>query len=90
MKLPCAIVTLGTIRPEDRGAAFKQKKESLDILARLGVNPLDMPRTPYWASEGNTFKNPPCPITPPSRHHLYIIHLINGPHCFYCITMSLK
>ena len=41
--------------------------------------------------------NNPCPITPPSRHHLYIIHLIkkgipciNKLHCFYRITIPLK
>ena len=38
----------------------------------------------------NNINNPPCPITPTSRHHLYIIHLINGLHYFYCITMSRK
>ena len=27
---------------------------------------------------------------PPSHHHLYIIHLINGLQRFYRITMSLK
>ena len=44
----------------------------------------------------NTVNNP-CPITPPSRHHLYIIHLvkkgipcINKLHCFYRITIPLK
>ena len=37
----------------------------------------------------NIFNNPPYPITPPSRHHLYI----NGLHCFYrndANIMSLK
>ena len=28
--------------------------------------------------------------TPPSHHHLYIIHLINWLQRFYCIAMSLK
>ena len=28
-------------------------------------------------------------LTLPSRHHLYIIHLINGRHCFHRITVSL-
>ena len=40
--------------------------------------------------EENTFTNPRCPITPPSRHHLYIIDFINGLCCFYRITMSIK
>ena len=38
-----------------------------------GVDPLDMLRTPYRASEGNTLNNPPCPNTPTftssSVHH---------------------
>ena len=33
---------------------------SLDVWAWLGVNPLDMPITPYRESVHN---NPPCPIT---------------------------
>ena len=69
MELLLAIVTLGTIRPDDSGAAFEQKNECLDAWACLRVNPLDMPGTPYWASEGKHSQNPPCPITPPSRHH---------------------
>ena len=28
-------------------------KNSLDAWVCLGLNPLDMPRTPYWASDGN-------------------------------------
>ena len=33
---------------------------------------VDMPRTPYRASEGNALNNPPCPITPTLTcdHHL--------------------
>ena len=28
-------------------------------------------------------QNPlPCHITPPSPHHLYLIHIINGLYCF--------
>ena len=39
----------------------------------------------------NALNNPPCPITPNSRHHLYIIHLINGVcTVFYRTTMSHK
>ena len=41
----------------------------------LRANPLDMPRTPYQAR--NTLNNPPCPITPPSCHLLYIIHFLS-------------
>ena len=41
------------------------------------VNPIDMPRTPYWASEGKHSQQPTMPYTPPSRHHLYNM----GSHC---------
>ena len=54
MELPLAIVILGIIRPEDSGAAFEQTKTSLIwvcIGGGGGGNPLDMPRSPYWASE---------------------------------------
>ena len=37
----------------------------------------------------NTLNNPPCHITPPSHHYLYVIHLINGLQCFYCNKISL-
>ena len=57
---------------------WRKKNESLDVWACLGVNPLDMPRTPYGRVRENTLNSPPCPITSLSRHHLYIIHLING------------
>ena len=48
------IVTLRTIRPEDSGAARNSttKPKSPAVWACLGVDPLDMPRTPYRASEG--------------------------------------
>ena len=47
------IVTLGTIRPEDSGAInCTGKLKSPAVWACLGVYPLDMPRTPYRASEG--------------------------------------
>ena len=56
MELPFTIVTLGV--------AFEQKKvDSLDVWACLRVNPLDMPRTTYRASEGEHSQNPPCPMT---------------------------
>ena len=44
-----------------------------------GVDPLDMPRTPYRASEGKRHALSP----PPSHHHLYIIHPINWLQRFY-------
>ena len=37
MELPLAIVTLGTIRPENSRAAFEQKNEIPDM-PRTGVN----------------------------------------------------
>ena len=56
------IVTLGTIRPEDSGAAqnateFRHyiaqgKLKSPAVWVCLGVYPLDMPKTPYRASKG--------------------------------------
>ena len=74
------IFPLGTIRPEDSRAVFYRKK-TLDVRACMGLNPLDMPRTPYWASEGKHKIESTMP---------YIIHPINGLHCFYRITMPLK
>ena len=59
-ELPLAIVTQGTIRPKDSGATFEQKM-SLDVGAYLGVNPPDMPRTSYWASEGKHSQIPTMP-----------------------------
>ena len=47
MELPLANVILGTILPEVSGATFGR----LDVWACLVVNPLNIPRTPYWASE---------------------------------------
>ena len=54
------IVTLGTIRPKDSGAKCHgvsalnctAKPKSPAVWAYLGVDPLDMPRTPYRASGG--------------------------------------
>ena len=52
------IVILGTIRPEDSGAARNATEFSIklhsetQVSGRLGVYPLDMPRTPYQASKG--------------------------------------
>ena len=60
LELPSDIFTLGTIRPEYSGAVFCWKKpESQDFWACLGVNPLDISRTLYLASEGNTCNNSP-------------------------------
>ena len=76
------IVPLGTIRPEDSGAERNARVSALNCTAKLkspvvwvclGVDPLDMPRTPYRASEGKRSQYPPYPITPTltssSVHH---------------------
>ena len=89
MELPSAIVTLGTIRHEDSRVAFEQRNESLEVWAYLGVNLLDMSKTPYCVSEGEHSQSSPCPITSPSHHHLYIIHLVIGLHCFYRVQCHL-
>ena len=47
-----------------------------------GINHLDMPKTLY-------LNKPPFPVTPPSRHHQYIIYLVNRLHCFYHISESV-
>ena len=66
-----AIVALGTIQPEDSGAADRvpalncvAKPKSLAVWACLGVNPLDMPRNPYGASEGKRSLLPTMPYLP--------------------------
>ena len=81
--LPLAIVILGIIRHEDCGAAFEQKTS---LICMPGGK---SPRHAQIVKE-NTLKNPTCPITPPSRHHLYIIHLTYILHCFYHITLWIK
>ena len=67
----------GIIIPEDSGSVFCiAKPKSPTVWAYLGVNPLDMHRTPYRVSEENHSRvnNPPCShhltITSSSVHHL--------------------
>ena len=57
--------------PEDSGAVICIAK--LKSPDRLGVNPLDMPRTPYRASEGNHSQSP---------HHALSPH----PHIVICTS----
>ena len=67
--------------------------KSAKSFATVNVNPtkeFDMPEPLIGRVKENTLNNPPCPITPCSQHHLYIIHLINYLHCFYRLAMSLK
>ena len=78
-ELPLAIVTLGTIRPKDSGAAFGQKKQFSGRLDMPGVNPLDILGTLYWVSEGKH-----------SHHHLYIIHFIIWRHCFHRLQCHIN
>ena len=75
LELPSAVVTLGPIQPKNSGAPFEQKMESLDVWACLWTEPL------VGRVKESTLNNLPCPITPPSHHHLYIIHLINNLPC---------
>ena len=94
------IVTLGTIRP--RIARLRKmtrsfsinctaKPKSLAVWACLGVDPLDMPRTPSSGEWRKTLLTTHHALSPPpSHHHLYIIHLIKWLKHFYRITMSLK
>ena len=94
------IVTLGTIRPEDSGAAqmplsfiIKLYSET-QVSGRLGMSGGISPRHAQNPLSGERRKT--LSIThhalspPPSHHHLYIIHLINWLQRFYRIIMSLK
>ena len=82
------IVTLGTIRPEDSGAArnatsfiIKLYSET-QVSGRLGLSGGISPRHAQNPLSGERRKT--LSIThhalspPPSHHHLYIIHLIKG------------
>ena len=94
------IVTMGTIRPEDSGAAQMPRSFSIklhsetQVSGRLGMSEGRSPRHAQNPLSGERRKT--LSIThhdlshPPSHHHLYIIHLINWLQCFYRITMSLK
>ena len=85
------IVNLGTIRPEDSGCFSIKLHRETQVSGRLGMSG---GRSPRHALSGEWRKT--LSIThhalssPPSHHHLYIIHLINWPECFYRIAMSLK
>ena len=61
-KLPLAIVTLGTIWPEDGKAVFcTAKPKSLDV---WGKSPLILLKPLIGRVRENTLNYPPCPITP--------------------------
>ena len=64
------------VRPEYSGAVFCRKKRTSEHA--WGMNLLDMPRTPYWASEGKHSQQfyPACPFTPPSRLLLLLLLLL--------------
>ena len=55
----------------------------------VGCGGFKQPATKKDESLDSTLNNPPFPITPPSRHHLYIIHLINVLHCFYPLVSHI-
>ena len=72
---------------------FTTTTTTLDVCACLGESPLDMPSSPYQVSEGKPSQQPTMPYHPPSRHHLYIIHLISmtkGLFLSCYSTVSLK
>ena len=71
-------------RPRCFSIKLHSETQVSERLGRSGVNPQYTLRTHYRASEGKHS------ITPPSRHHMHIIHLITGLHCFYRLTMSLN
>ena len=48
----------GDYPTQSSGAVFEPYNESLDVWACLGVNPLDIPRTQNWASEGKHSQKP--------------------------------
>ena len=61
-----SIVTPGEVQTEDSGAVRNASVSALNCIAQpkspailvcLGVDPLDMPKTPYQASEGNSSKS---------------------------------
>ena len=94
------IVTLGTIRPEDSGAARNATSFIIKLYSEtqvsgcLGMSGGISPRHAQNPLSGERRKT--LSIThhalspPPSHHHLYIIHLINWLQRFYRIIMSLK
>ena len=79
MELPSAIVTLGTIQPEDGKADFKQKKR---VSGRLAMPEGQFPRHAQNSllSEGGktVHNNPTCPITSPPPQN----NLVWGYHVF--------
>ena len=87
---------MGTIKSEDSGAVRKatvfhgvKLHSETHISDCLGMSTGKSPRR----VEENTPNNPQYPITPPTRHHLYTIHLINELNTVFIvpgIRMSLK
>ena len=84
-----SVVTLGTIRPEDSGAARDATEFQYSIAQRN-------PRSPRHAQNPSGEQRKTLSIThhalspPPSHHHLYIIHLINGLKRFILLQCHLK
>ena len=88
------IVTLWTIEPEDSGVSALNCTGKTQVSGRLGMSGGISPRHAQNPLSGERRKT--LSIThhalssPPSHHHLYIIHLINWLQRFYRITMSPK
>ena len=74
--------------------SFSNKWHSeTQVSGRLGMSggrSLDMPRTPYRASEGNTLNNPPCPITPTLRSSVHLLISSIDYNVFIVIQCHLK
>ena len=96
------IVTLGTIRHEDSGAALREMPQSFiiklysetQVSGRLGMSGGISPRhaqNPLSGEQRRTLSITHHALSPPpSHHHLYIIYLINLLQRFYHFIMSPK
>ena len=88
MEFPLAIVTLGTILGIAEPLLNKKKHESLNVWPCLGVNPLDMSRTPYWASEAKHSQKTYHALSP--HPHVISTSFISSMDCtvlsYYIVT----
>ena len=85
---------LGTIRPENSGAAQRKLHSETQVTGRLGMSEGSSPRhtqNPLLGEGRKTLSITHHALSPPpSHHHLYIIHLINWLQRFYRTRLSLK
>ena len=88
---PQLLLLWGLYDPRIAEPSFEQKEnESLDVRASLGVNPLNMPRTAYLASEVKHSQQPTMPLYHLTlTYHLCIVHVINGLHYFIVLQCHL-